>query len=89
MPRDRKIAVFYQKKCYFFSAEIFSKFLVNKALDPDWIRIGIQHKMLDPDPDEMNADPQRWILLIYILCPYYHFFFIKSQNKNENLYPTG
>jgi hypothetical protein len=31
-------------------------------LDPDpyWIRIwiGIQPQMLDPDPDEMNADPQ-------------------------------
>ncbi len=26
--------------------------------DPYWIRIGIQPKMLDPDPDEMNADPQ-------------------------------
>jgi hypothetical protein len=25
-----------------------------------WIRIGIQPKMLDPDPDEMNADPQPW-----------------------------
>jgi hypothetical protein len=23
-----------------------------------WIRIGIQPKMLDLDPDEMNADPQ-------------------------------
>ncbi len=36
--------------------------MVIKALDPDpyWIRIriGIQPKMLDPDPDEMNADPQ-------------------------------
>jgi arginyl-tRNA synthetase len=30
--------------------------LVIKALDPDWIRIGIQPKMLDPD--ELNADPQ-------------------------------
>jgi hypothetical protein len=32
------------------------------GLDPDpyWIRIriGIQPKMLDPDPAEMNADPQ-------------------------------
>jgi hypothetical protein len=30
--------------------------------DPDWIRIriGIQPKRLDPDPDEMNADPQPW-----------------------------
>ncbi len=36
--------------------------MVTKALDPDWIRIriGIQPKMLDPDPDEMNADPQPW-----------------------------
>ena len=49
-----------KKNFIFFSALIFSQFLVNKALDPDWIRIriGIQPKMLDPDPDEMNADPQ-------------------------------
>jgi hypothetical protein len=34
--------------------------LVIKALDLDWIRIriGIQPKMLHPDLDEMNADPQ-------------------------------
>jgi hypothetical protein len=34
--------------------------LVIKALDLDWIRIriGIQPLMLDPDPVEMNADPQ-------------------------------
>ncbi len=37
--------------------------MVIKALDPDWIRIriGIHPKMLDPDPDEMNADPQPWL----------------------------
>jgi hypothetical protein len=35
--------------------------LVIKALDPEWIRINIQPKMLDPD--EMNADPQPWLLL--------------------------
>jgi hypothetical protein len=37
--------------------------LVIKALDPDWIRIriGVYPKMLDPDPDEMNADPQPWL----------------------------
>ncbi len=31
--------------------------------DPYWIRIGIRPKMLelDPDPDEMNADPQPWM----------------------------
>ncbi len=45
---------------FFFSVVIFFQFLVIKALDPDWIRIriGVQPKMLDPDPDEMNADPQ-------------------------------
>ena len=45
---------------FFFSAVIFSQFLVIKALDPDWIRIriGVHPKMLDPDPDEMNADSQ-------------------------------
>ncbi len=46
-----------------------------KALDPDWIRIqygciGIQPKMLDPDPDEMNVDPQPCIfqLTLIFLC---------------------
>jgi hypothetical protein len=42
------------------------RFLVIKALDPDWIwiriRIGVHPKMLDPDPDEMNTDPQPWFL---------------------------
>jgi hypothetical protein len=35
-----------------------------KALDPYWIRIRIviQHKMLDPDPDEVNANPQPWFI---------------------------
>jgi hypothetical protein len=29
-------------------------------MDPDWIltRIGIQPKMLDPDPDLKNTDPK-------------------------------
>jgi hypothetical protein len=27
-----------------------------------WIRISIQPKMLDPDPHQMNTDPQHWIL---------------------------
>jgi hypothetical protein len=53
-----------QKKFNFFSAVIFFQFLAIKSLNPDWIRIGIQPKMLDPDPepDEMNADPQPWFL---------------------------
>jgi hypothetical protein len=40
----------------------FFQFLVIKALDPDWIRIririGVHPKMLDPDPEKMNTDPQ-------------------------------
>jgi hypothetical protein len=38
----------------------FSQFLPIETLDPDWIRIriGIQPKMLDPDPDSMNPDPK-------------------------------
>jgi hypothetical protein len=43
--------------------------LVIKVLDPDWIRIRIRigghPKMLDPDPDEMNADPQPWMQLSF------------------------
>ncbi len=39
------------------SAAIFFNFWPLKP----WIRIGIQPKMLDPDPDEMNADPQPWL----------------------------
>jgi hypothetical protein len=46
---------------FFFSSCNFFQFLVIKALVPDWIRIGIQPKMLDPDPDEMNADPQPYL----------------------------
>ncbi len=56
-----KLYFLIQNKCNFFSAVLFH-FLVIMALDMNWIRIGIQPKMLDPDPDqvEMNADPQPW-----------------------------
>jgi hypothetical protein len=60
-----------KKKFNFLSAVIFLTFWSLKpwiqigsgfVLDPDpyWIRIriGIKPKMLDPDPDEMNANPQ-------------------------------
>jgi hypothetical protein len=53
-----KLQFLILKKFNFFSAVIIFQFLVIKALDPDWIRIGIQPKMLNPDSDEMNADPQ-------------------------------
>jgi hypothetical protein len=32
--------------------------LVIKPVDPDWIRIGILPKMLDPD--QLNPDPKHW-----------------------------
>jgi hypothetical protein len=44
---------------FFFSCNFFSILFI-KAPDPDpyWVRIGIQPRMLDPDPDKMNADAQ-------------------------------
>jgi hypothetical protein len=58
-----KLQFLIKKNLIFFFTCNFFKFLVIKALDPDLIRIriGIQPKMLDPDPDEMNADPQPWV----------------------------
>jgi hypothetical protein len=50
-----------KKKFNFFFSCNFFLFLVIKALDPDWIRIGLQPQMLDPDPDQMNADPKPWL----------------------------
>ncbi len=47
-----------------FSAVIFLIILVIEDLDPDWTRIGIQLKMLDPDPDKMNADPHSATLIL-------------------------
>jgi hypothetical protein len=48
--------VFDPKKIIFFQLEFFFNFW---SLKPR-IRIGIHPKMLDPDLDEMNADPQPW-----------------------------
>jgi hypothetical protein len=87
---------FLIKNCFFFSAVIFFQFLVNKALDPDWIRIriGIQPKMLDPDPDEMNVDPQPWNIVVHIhsSCGLHlfflgilglHSFFLECYDKSQ------
>ncbi len=52
-----KLQFLIKKNIIFFSPVIFFKFLVIKALDPDWIRIriririGLQPQPLDPDPD--------------------------------------
>ena len=51
---------FDQKIFISFTAVNFLQFLVLKTLNPDWIRIGIRPKMLDPDPYQMSADPQPW-----------------------------
>jgi hypothetical protein len=48
--------VVFDTKICFLQLCIFFNFI--KTLDPDWIRIGIQPKMLDPDPYEMNTDPK-------------------------------
>jgi hypothetical protein len=37
--------------------------LVIKTLNPDWIRIGIQPKMLDQDPYQMDTDPETLVII--------------------------
>jgi hypothetical protein len=49
-----KLIVVFDPKMFFFSCKFFP-ILVIKTLDPDWIRIGIQLKMLDPDPYQKNT----------------------------------
>jgi hypothetical protein len=49
---------FWYKKMNFFSAVNLFQFLVIKTLDPYWIWIGIQPRMLDPD--QMITDPKHW-----------------------------
>ncbi len=45
---------------FFFSCRYFEIF----GIQNPWI--GIQPKMLDPDPYQMNADPQPWLKTIQI-----------------------
>ncbi len=47
-----------QKLSNFFSSCIFFKFWSSKP----WIRISIQPKMLDPDPDSMKQDPKHCLI---------------------------
>ncbi len=59
-------AIFDQKNEFFGSAVNFFQFLVMKkyrTLDPDWIRTGIQPKMLDPYPDSMIPDSKHWLTI--------------------------
>ncbi len=58
-----KLQLLIKKDQIFFSTEIFFQFfLVIKTLVSDWIRIriSIQPKMLELDPDLMNPDPKHW-----------------------------
>jgi hypothetical protein len=54
-----KLKFLKEKKNIFFSSSKIFPILVNKILDPDWIRIrfriGIQSKMLDPDPKHWHS----------------------------------
>jgi hypothetical protein len=70
-------------------------FLVIKALYPDWIRIriqiGVQPKILNPDPDEMNADPQPCfiLLLLYSKIPKILMLFLSLHLENYFCSDTG
>ncbi len=50
---------FYKKMFLFISSRKFFK-IFHLWLSKPWIRIGIQPKMLDPDPDQLNTDPKHW-----------------------------
>jgi hypothetical protein len=55
-----KLQFLIKKNLIFFSAVIFLKFLVIKALDPDWMRIRIRIRIrigLQPQPLDMDPDP--------------------------------
>ncbi len=54
--------------------------------DPYWIRvrIGIQPKMLDTDPDEMNADPQPWLLVRLPAARYRALAYYPTGNVSEH-----
>jgi hypothetical protein len=64
-------------------------------LDPDpyliRIRIGIQPKMLDPDPDEINADPQPclfwWRIFTYGGIFFRGFFCMSSRHLIGRTFP--
>jgi hypothetical protein len=55
-----KLQFFIKKSQMFFPAVNSLKVLVITTLDPD--RIGIQPKMLDPDPASVNTDPKHCLL---------------------------
>jgi hypothetical protein len=68
-------------------------------VDPYWIRIriGIQPKMLDPDQDEMNADPQPCFLPVLriwdpvIFCPLdlgYGIDFFLDPGSSTHIYES-
>jgi hypothetical protein len=37
-----------------------------KTLNQDWIQIGIQPKMLDPEPYQMTTDLKYWSILLVV-----------------------
>ncbi len=86
------ILQFVIKKYQIFSAVNFSQFLTSKHC----IRIGIQLKMLDPDPELMNPDSKHWLCetistqfssATYIVCYLYLTISVpvKPVNAGEEL----
>jgi hypothetical protein len=67
---DRDLGI--SKISNLFPTVIFLKLLVIKHWG--WIRIGIQPKMLDPDPESMNPDPKHGPQH----CFYYWYLFIAA-----------
>jgi hypothetical protein len=45
----------FRVSCFF---QLLLLFFFGKKTPPDWTRISIEPKMLDPDPESMNPDPK-------------------------------
>jgi hypothetical protein len=82
----------FNQVCIIFSAVNFFQFLVIKAQDSDWIRIGIQPKMLDPDPGQMNMDPEHWphgTLPACIAQAWVHSWAVSDEELGKTLMNEG
>jgi hypothetical protein len=73
----RKFKFLIKKISNFFSCGIFPNFYLLKP----WIRIriGIQPKMLDPNPESINPDSKHWKKAMFCHVPSYIDFLMKGK----------
>jgi hypothetical protein len=64
----------------FFPAGNYVQFSVIKGLNPDPDQHGIQPKMLDPDPYQMNTDPKHCSVQ-FLFCGYREIVFSQQWSS--------